>query len=225
MALRYGISLAELRRVNHLWASDSIHLRKVLYIPLEKADPAQVEKHTGEKLATTQLLLTDFPCPVCSQPLELYEYIKSNQRGQMLRCSDASKRRADNHQNVAYFASKGVFWSPTYGEISLLSNSNKSTPSESTKSFDRHSSADKGVKTKTINQAVTPTASSPEPKEHPCPVCGQPLELYEYLKDGLPKQMLRCSDWVARRQEDHKKVAYFASKGVFWSPTYDEINQ
>ncbi|KAJ4483967.1 hypothetical protein J3R30DRAFT_148426 [Lentinula aciculospora] len=36
VALKYKINLNELRRSNHLWASDSIHLRKVLYIPLEK---------------------------------------------------------------------------------------------------------------------------------------------------------------------------------------------
>ncbi|KAJ7646732.1 peptidoglycan-binding LysM domain protein [Roridomyces roridus] len=36
VSLKYGISLAELRRANHLWASDPIHLRKVLYIPLDK---------------------------------------------------------------------------------------------------------------------------------------------------------------------------------------------
>ncbi|KAK7043227.1 hypothetical protein VNI00_008581 [Paramarasmius palmivorus] len=36
VALKYGISLAELRRANHLWFSDSIHLRKELYIPLNK---------------------------------------------------------------------------------------------------------------------------------------------------------------------------------------------
>ena len=35
--MKYGIRMAELRRANHLWSSDSIHLRKVLYIPLEKA--------------------------------------------------------------------------------------------------------------------------------------------------------------------------------------------
>ncbi|KAF4597975.1 hypothetical protein EYR38_006368 [Pleurotus pulmonarius] len=35
VALKYGISLANLRKANHLWASDSIHIRKVLYIPLE----------------------------------------------------------------------------------------------------------------------------------------------------------------------------------------------
>ncbi|KAG8694051.1 hypothetical protein FRC08_008733, partial [Ceratobasidium sp. 394] len=34
VALRYGVSLADIRRVNKLWAADSIHLRSVLYIPL-----------------------------------------------------------------------------------------------------------------------------------------------------------------------------------------------
>ncbi|KZT10904.1 carbohydrate-binding module family 50 protein [Laetiporus sulphureus 93-53] len=37
VALNYGISLPDLRRANQLWPSDTIHLRKVLYIPLEKA--------------------------------------------------------------------------------------------------------------------------------------------------------------------------------------------
>ncbi|KAJ3768625.1 peptidoglycan-binding LysM domain protein [Lentinula raphanica] len=36
VALKYRINLTELRRANHLWTSDSIHLRKYLYIPLEK---------------------------------------------------------------------------------------------------------------------------------------------------------------------------------------------
>ncbi|THU96740.1 hypothetical protein K435DRAFT_858211 [Dendrothele bispora CBS 962.96] len=35
VALKYGIALSDLRRANHLWASDSIHLRKVLYIPID----------------------------------------------------------------------------------------------------------------------------------------------------------------------------------------------
>ncbi|KAI0784736.1 hypothetical protein C8Q75DRAFT_809908 [Abortiporus biennis] len=37
VALKYGISLADLRRANQMWASDSIHLRDILYIPLEQA--------------------------------------------------------------------------------------------------------------------------------------------------------------------------------------------
>ncbi|KAF9010623.1 hypothetical protein BDQ17DRAFT_1234215 [Cyathus striatus] len=41
VSLKYGISLPELRRANHLWASDSVHLRKVLYIPIDKASRAR----------------------------------------------------------------------------------------------------------------------------------------------------------------------------------------
>ncbi|TEB06331.1 hypothetical protein FA13DRAFT_1824593 [Coprinellus micaceus] len=40
VSLRYGIPLPELRRANQLWASDSIHLRKVLYIPIDRAKRA-----------------------------------------------------------------------------------------------------------------------------------------------------------------------------------------
>lgn len=36
VSLRYGIPLAELRQINQLWASDPIHLRDVLYIPVDK---------------------------------------------------------------------------------------------------------------------------------------------------------------------------------------------
>ncbi|KAJ7782361.1 peptidoglycan-binding LysM domain protein [Mycena maculata] len=41
VSLKYGISMAELRRANHLWASDPIHLRRVLYIPLDKTSRAK----------------------------------------------------------------------------------------------------------------------------------------------------------------------------------------
>lgn len=43
VALKYGISVTELRRANQLWASDSIHLRRVLYVPLDKAHHADLE--------------------------------------------------------------------------------------------------------------------------------------------------------------------------------------
>ncbi|CAE6424659.1 hypothetical protein RSOLAG1IB_03977 [Rhizoctonia solani AG-1 IB] len=34
VALKYGVSIADVRKVNKLWTADSIHLRSVLYIPL-----------------------------------------------------------------------------------------------------------------------------------------------------------------------------------------------
>jgi len=153
---------------------------------------------------TTGSKITKHLCPVCGQPLELYEYTKDNQQKQMLRCSDFQARRRDDHKSVAYFAAKGVFWSPTYGEIGKQSSSQKSA---------------KAVLKDTL--VATPAFSRPI-TEHPCPVCCKPLELYEYIKDNQQKQMLRCSDAEARRRDDHKDAVYFASKGVFWSPRYGE---
>ncbi|KAI0318896.1 hypothetical protein OF83DRAFT_1170717 [Amylostereum chailletii] len=42
VALKYGIALADLRRANQLWTSDSIHLRKTLYIPVDQARHARL---------------------------------------------------------------------------------------------------------------------------------------------------------------------------------------
>ena len=41
VALKYGVTLPDLRRWNQLWPSDPIHLRKVLYIPFDKARHAK----------------------------------------------------------------------------------------------------------------------------------------------------------------------------------------
>ena len=41
VSLKYGISLPNLRKANQLWATDSIHLRDVLYIPIEQASRAR----------------------------------------------------------------------------------------------------------------------------------------------------------------------------------------
>ncbi|KAI0690437.1 hypothetical protein BC835DRAFT_1417798 [Cytidiella melzeri] len=41
VALKYGISMADLRKANTLWTSDPIHLRKILYIPLDKSNKAK----------------------------------------------------------------------------------------------------------------------------------------------------------------------------------------
>ncbi|KDR75097.1 hypothetical protein GALMADRAFT_226745 [Galerina marginata CBS 339.88] len=41
VSLKYGISLPNLRRANKLWTSDSIHIRHVLYIPIDQASRAR----------------------------------------------------------------------------------------------------------------------------------------------------------------------------------------
>ena len=63
VALKYGISLADLRRANHLWASDSIHLRKVLYIPFHLSTRKDLFYPTNVRIlscAMAKLLLISF---------------------------------------------------------------------------------------------------------------------------------------------------------------------
>ncbi|MBY0404527.1 MAG: type I DNA topoisomerase [Cyanobacteria bacterium] len=59
----------------------------------------------------------------------------------------------------------------------------------------------------------------------PCPVCQKPMEIYPYVKDGQSKQLLRCSDPVARVAKKHADAVYFQSKGKWWSPKHGEIPQ
>lgn len=68
----------------------------------------------------------------------------------------------------------------------------------------------------------------PELTEHECPVCGGALEKYHYQKDGEEKALLRChaandDSAEADSQASCKDVAYFASNGAWWSPTYGQI--
>lgn len=63
VSLKYGISMAELRRSNHLWSSDSIHMRKQLYIPLEKATRTQA-------LQKDSILISISPAEELPDPLE-----------------------------------------------------------------------------------------------------------------------------------------------------------
>jgi DNA topoisomerase-1 len=58
--------------------------------------------------------------------------------------------------------------------------------------------------------------------DHPCPVCGALLERYGYTKDGQDKVMLRCSILDNRRGKC-KEVAYFQSRGEFWSPKFGTL--
>jgi DNA topoisomerase-1 len=61
--------------------------------------------------------LTEYACPRCGKPLELYEYEKEGQSKQMLRCANP-KSRQGKCKNVAYFwTKKGTFWSPKFGEV------------------------------------------------------------------------------------------------------------
>ncbi|MGB6013140.1 MAG: type I DNA topoisomerase, partial [Nodosilinea sp.] len=58
--------------------------------------------------------------------------------------------------------------------------------------------------------------------DHPCPVCGALLERYAYTKDGQDKEMLRCS-LLENRRSKCKEVAFFQSRGEFWSPNFGTL--
>jgi len=55
--------------------------------------------------------------------------------------------------------------------------------------------------------------------DHPCPSCGAMLERYAYTKDGQHKILLRCS-LLENRRGKCRDVAYFQSRGEFWSPKF-----
>lgn len=68
--------------------------------------------------------------------------------------------------------------------------------------------------------------NQPKLTEHQCPVCGGQLEEYHYQKDGQEKALLRChaaNDDLADFKASCKDVAFFQSKGAWWSPEYGEI--
>lgn len=67
-------------------------------------------------------------------------------------------------------------------------------------------------------QALNPEAFV----DHPCPVCGAMLERYAYSKDGQDKVMLRCS-LLENRRGKCKDVAFFQSRGEFWSPQFGTL--
>jgi DNA topoisomerase I len=59
--------------------------------------------------------------------------------------------------------------------------------------------------------------------DHPCPVCGALLERYTYTREGQEKVMLRCS-LLDNRRGKCKEVAFFYSRGEFWSPKFGTVN-
>jgi DNA topoisomerase-1 len=167
---------------------------------------------------------TQYPCPVCAQPLELYEYKKGNELKQMLRCSDPLKRKQDDHKQAVYFASRGVFWSPVHGEVGKSNSPQKvASPTKSNQPSRSVNNTSTSVNKNAKSSETVASLPQQNLTEHLCPVCQKPLELYNYTKGNEPHQMLRCSDASVRRKDDHKDVAFFASRGVFWSPKFGEV--
>jgi DNA topoisomerase I len=106
-------------------------------------------------------------------------------------------------------------------------NSGKSATAKSSKT----DSATKSSATKSsATKLSAPIAQMPRPRsiadaltDHPCPICGALLERYIYTKDGQEKTMLRCTIAENRRGKC-KEVAFFDSRGRFWSPKFGELS-
>ena len=60
---------------------------------------------------------TDYPCPICQQPLEQYGYQKEGQDKVLLRCSNPKARDDRKHQEVVYFHTAKGWWSPKLGDL------------------------------------------------------------------------------------------------------------
>ncbi len=73
--------------------------------------------HSKEGVVPREIQLSEYPCPVCKKPLEIYTYVKEDQEKQLLRCSDPKARQDKKHADVVFFQSKGKWWSPKLGEI------------------------------------------------------------------------------------------------------------
>jgi DNA topoisomerase-1 len=92
--------------------------RKAWELPIDKGTQGEGETTSPPSPASSEpLTLTDHPCPVCGEKLALRGYEKEGQKKRMLVCSSPKARTDKKHQGVAYFESKGVFWSKKYGEI------------------------------------------------------------------------------------------------------------
>lgn len=105
VALKYGITVAQLRKCNKMWASDTIHLRKVLYIPVSSVNTG----NTGGNLV--------------GRSGELIDLSPRRQRRQVSQGNvvDSSPSKSDY----------GISSSPSGSNVSLSASTSSLTPSKS----------------------------------------------------------------------------------------------
>ncbi|KJH70060.1 hypothetical protein [Aliterella atlantica] len=78
-------------------------------------------------------------------------------------------------------------------------------------------------KGQTNSQSVTPINA--QITQYSCPICQKPLEEYHYQKEGSAKSLLRCSDFSARSNNNHKEAVYFHTAKGWWSPKFEELSE
>lgn len=102
--------MADLRRANHLWASDSIHMRTVLYIPINEASRLR-------KLETDRNLLSITPAEEVPNPMESMSEHPDSQESQLSRqLSDTIRRVPASH--LSFFPPPSIIKSIPPGEVS-----------------------------------------------------------------------------------------------------------
>lgn len=60
---------------------------------------------------------TSFSCPVCGGSLLERSYTKNNEKKSLLFCQTCNAKTKSKKKEVVYFASKGKWWSPNFGEL------------------------------------------------------------------------------------------------------------
>jgi DNA topoisomerase I len=98
---------------------------------------------------------------------------------------------------------------PTPASNAAKSTSTKASPTSSTKPTKAPRNASKPPDPHALTDSL-------------CPVCGAFLERHPYQKDGVNKVMLRCAI-PDHRREKCKEVAFFESRGEFWSPKFGTL--
>lgn len=86
--------------------------------------PRNQDHSPKETTAPSPATITEYPCPVCKQPLEIYAYQKDGQTKQLLRCSTTTARSDRRHKEAVYFQTAKGWWSPKFGELSELNGNN-----------------------------------------------------------------------------------------------------
>ncbi len=166
-----------------------------------------------------QATLTDIHCPKCEWLMQkIFCNSKKLQTDHFLKCSNSSCGTA------MFWSDKQQGYELPYSSEHSARNINSSNH-RAKETLTERSATRKRLPQNTDGTSCQESSNSQAATEYPCPVCAQPLEVYEYQKGNELKQMLRCSDPVKRKQDDHKQAVYFASKGVFWSPVHGEVGK
>ncbi|KAG8816832.1 hypothetical protein FRC17_000170, partial [Serendipita sp. 399] len=133
VALKYGITVAQLRKCNKMWASDTIHLRKVLYIPVSAVNNNQKPQQKFDSRELIDLTSnTDTPADTKDSSWLSSMLQKSSIAG-METPPGSINGRLSAHSSPSKLQAR-VAPSPSSSTISFSASTTSLTPSKSTSS-------------------------------------------------------------------------------------------